>query len=125
MSKGPSVVIIEDDRFLADYYRVVLERVGGTVRMAHDPRTAMELIDQAVPEVIIADMLLPSSTVLPLLHELQSYDDTKRVPVVLVTNLAHTLRLEDMKQYGVVKLLDKTTMEPADIAAAVRGASTL
>jgi hypothetical protein len=55
-----------------------------------------------------------------LLHELQSYGDTKMTPVVLCTNMAETLDLEDLRQYGVRRIIDKTTMQLDDLPAAVR-----
>ena len=77
-------------------------------------------IDEALPDVIILDMLLPVTSGLTLLHELQSYSDTATIPVVMCTSMADILTLDELRPYGVRRLLDKVTMQPADIAASVR-----
>ena len=65
-------------------------------------------------------MLLAGTTALALLHELQSHTDTAKVPVILCTNLADGLDLEELAPYGVRRIVDKTTMQPDDIVAAVK-----
>jgi hypothetical protein len=38
----------------------------------------------------------------------------------MCTNLANELKLDDLKPYGVKRILDKTTMIPNDLAVSVR-----
>ncbi|MNT81546.1 hypothetical protein D3C72_2211510 [compost metagenome] len=66
------------------------------------------------------DVLLTGTTAFTLLHELQSYTDTAMVPIVLCTNMAAELELEELESYGVRRILDKATMQPDDLIAAVR-----
>jgi len=116
------VLLVEDDRWLAELYESVLQRDGHTVDVAHHALAAMDVIENNVPSVIVADVLLAGSTIFPLLHELQSYGDTGVIPVILCTNIADQFDLEALKTYGVVRIIDKTTIDPADIAASVRSA---
>lgn len=117
-----NVVVVEDDEWLAEHYIRVLERAGYQVQHAPHAVSAITVIDKVQPAVIVLDMLLTGATAMTLLHELQSHTDLAGIPVVLITNLADQLRLGDMKQYGVVRIVDKATMQPDDIVAAVRGA---
>ena len=80
----------------------------------------MDLIDELKPRVVLLDMLLTGSTAVALMHELQSYKDTGDIPIILCTNLAATIRLDDVAAYGVRRVLDKTTMHPDDIVTAIR-----
>lgn len=114
------VVLVEDDAWLAALEMEVLTDAGFTVSYAPHAYSAIELIDEQLPDVLVIDMLLAGTTGLALLHELQSYVDTKKIPVILCTNMAESLSLDDVKAYGVRRIIDKTTMYPADLAAAVR-----
>lgn len=114
------IVIVEDDIWLAEQFERTLGRAGWTVRRAADGHAAIDLIDERLPQVIVLDMLLPGGTGVALLHELQSYHDTGQIPVVLCTNLSVGLRQADLAPYGVKRILDKTTMHPDDLVAAVR-----
>lgn len=116
------VLLVEDDAWLAALEVEVLTNAGFNVTHASHGHSAIERIDQTAPDVLVVDMLLTGSTGLALLHELQSYIDTKAIPVILCTNLADSLRLDDLKAYGVCRIIDKTTMHPEDLVVAVRAA---
>lgn len=114
------VLLIEDEPWLAELFATSLQEAGFDVVPAMHAEAAMARVDESLPDCIVADMLLTGSTVLTLLHELQSHPDTKAIPVILCTNTAEQLDAHAMRVYGVVRILDKTTMEPSDIVAAVR-----
>lgn len=116
----PRVLVIDDDEWLAKLLARRLEHGGLTVRVALNSIEALDLIDDFHPNVIILDLLMPGPNGLVLLHELQSHDDLGRIPVVVCTTSAREVRLEQLRPYGVRLLLDKTTMQPDDIMAAVR-----
>jgi CheY-like chemotaxis protein len=114
------VLIIEDDPWLADVLSVVLKEAGFSIRTAQHGPEAMDMIDSLTPNVIISDVLLAGGTSFTLLHELQSHSDTKMIPIILCSNLAGQLDTEQLKAYGVRRVIDKTTMHPSDVVTAVR-----
>ena len=114
------ILLIEDDILLGRQFTQTLNHAGYGVRWARHAGEAITYIDERLPSVIILDMLLPVTSGLTLLHELQSYGDTATIPVVLCTSIADTVTLEELRPYGVRRLLDKTTMQPEDIVAAVK-----
>jgi len=116
----PRVLVIDDNEWLAKLLARRLEHGGLTVRVALNSIEALDLIDDFHPNVIILDLLMPGPNGLVLLHELQSHDDLGRIPVVVCTTSAREVTLEQLRPYGVRLLLDKTTMQPDDIMAAVR-----
>lgn len=115
------VLLVEDDRWLAELEQRVLEKAGYEVVHAEHGYAAIELVDSFKPEVIVLDVLLGGSTAFALLHELQSYADTASVPVILCTNLAEQLSQEKLQEYGVRRVVDKSTMHPDDIITAIKG----
>lgn len=114
------ILLVEDDGWLAELETAVLQHAGYEVTHVTHAEAAIEKVDDAKPDVLVIDMLLTGTTALALLHELQSYPDTKDLPVILCTNLADGLSLDDMKAYGIRHIIDKTTMHPEDLVAAVR-----
>lgn len=115
-----SVLIIEDDEWLAEQFCRVLSKSGYDVKISLNAIVAIQEIDRSCPDAIILDVLLTGTTAFALLHELQSYADTGSIPVILCTNLAADLKLKDLKPYGVKRIIDKTKMLPDDLIAAVR-----
>lgn len=116
-----SVLIVEDDEWLAEQHSRVLDSAGFRTIITPHALAAIQAIDEKCPDVIILDVLLTGNTAFALLHELQSYGDTGDIPIILCTNLADDLSLDDLGHYGVKKILDKTTMLPSDMIAAVKG----
>lgn len=115
-----NVLLVEDDPWLAELEADVLTQAGYEVTHAPHAPSAIARIDEKQPDVIILDVLLTGSTAFALLHELQSYGDTKVVPIILCTNMADSLSLENLKSYGVQRIIDKSTMQPDDLPAAIR-----
>ncbi|HSW92688.1 MAG TPA: response regulator [Patescibacteria group bacterium] len=116
------VLIIEDDQWFLSLVKKTLEREKFAVVTANNTIEGMAEINKEVPDAIILDFFMPGPNALVLLHELQSYGDTAKVPVVLCTNNASDIPKESISSYGVVSILDKATMHPNDVAAAVRKA---
>jgi len=116
------VVVVEDDVWLAEHYLRVLRRAGYETYHAGHALGAIDIVDDVRPHAILLDILLTGTTALALLHELRSHADLSDIPIVLATNLADQISLEDVSSYGVVRILDKATMHPDDVVASIRGA---
>jgi CheY-like chemotaxis protein len=114
------VLVVEDDRWLAEQYSRVLSAANYKSIIVTHALAAIQAVDDYQPDAIILDVLLTGSTAFALLHELQSYGDTGDIPIILCTNLASELSLDDLKPYGVRRVIDKTTMQPDDIVVALR-----
>lgn len=114
------VLLIEDDQWLADSYQVMLRAQGINVRQVSTGHEAMQLIEEEPPAVIVADVLLGDHTSITLFHELQSYEDTRTIPIILCTTLAQT-KFSDaqLKSYGIISVLDKATLTPEHLMLAV------
>jgi len=107
------VLIIDDEPWQAAVYQRVLSDAY-QVEHVTNGFSAIERIDQALPDMIILDVLLAGSTAWTLLNELQSHSDLAAIPVLLVTNKSD-MDMKHLSVYGVVGLLDKATMHPNDI----------
>jgi DNA-binding response OmpR family regulator len=114
------VLLVEDDAWLAEVEASTIADAGYEVVIAPHAPAAIELVDSFHPQVIVLDVLLAGSTAFALLNELQSYSDTGIVPVVLCTNIADQFEVKKLTEYGVKKIVDKTTMLPEDLVAAIK-----
>lgn len=116
------VLLVEDDEWLAQSYSRLLVREGFATVHATHAMAAIDMIDAERPSVIVLDLLLHGTTALALLHELQSHPDLADIPVLLITTIADEVSASDLKAYGVVAVLDKSTIMPTELLAAVRRA---
>lgn len=118
--KRPVILIIEDDEWLAEQQARVISAAKYNVKVAHHALSGIQAINKYNPDAIILDVLLAGNTAFSLLHELQSYDDTGRIPIIFCTNIASELSLDELRPYGVKRILDKSKMIPSDLVAALR-----
>lgn len=116
-----NVLIVEDDDWLAAQHQRLLEKAGYKTVVSPHALDAIVAIDNTKPDVIVLDILLTGSTGFTLLHELQSYSDTAQIPVIICSNVTENLDKDSLSPYGVKRIVDKATMLPDDIVAAVRG----
>ncbi len=118
-----NILLIEDDHWLSDSYTRTLTGQGYAVEFVDNAEAAMRSVEEHMPDCIVADVMLEGHTVFSLLYELQSYDDTRRIPVVLCSNLGHdTLTKTRLHHYGVVAVLDKATLTPDSLDLAIKEA---
>lgn len=120
MTKTPFVLIVEDDEWLAEQYVRVLKTADIRADYVPHALAAIDAIDTHPPDILLLDIMLPGPNAFTLLHELQTHSDLSGIPVIVCTNSADQLKDIDLKAYGVVQILDKATMLPGDIVAAVK-----
>ncbi|MBI4368403.1 MAG: response regulator [Candidatus Omnitrophica bacterium] len=95
MSKG-TVFVVEDDLELLQLTKLRLETLGCRVLSTSSGEKAVELIQAAVPDLIILDVFLPDVDGLTILKRLKSPIDietgkpstTKDIPIIVVTGKA-------------------------------------
>jgi DNA-binding response OmpR family regulator len=115
------ILLIEDEPWLGELY-VQLFAHQHDVVWRRDAYDAMEQIDQQQPDVIVLDILLPWANGIQLLHELASYSDTAKIPVILFSAaLPENLDEATLRAHGVVAALDKTKVKPRQVLATLNG----
>lgn len=120
MSKAWSILIVEDDDWLADQFQRTLSNEGMRVTTVAHALAAMDATDTHTPDLIVLDVLLAGPNAFTLLHELRSHSDLSSIPVIFCTNSTESLIEEDIAVYGVRQILDKATMYPEDLIASIR-----
>ncbi len=110
------ILIIEDDAWLADNYRLLLEKSGWQVRVVGLASEAIDIIDDFKPHVLLLDFILPLKNAPTLLNELQSHTDMAVLPIILCTSIPERqLDSAVLEHYGVRQVFDKTLVTPAEI----------
>jgi len=115
-----NVLIVEDDSWLANNHITIMTVSGYEAKAVSSSEAAIIQIDDKAPDVIVLDVMLEGGTAFALMHELQSYEDTARIPIILCSNIpGELLDHSALERYGVRIVLDKSTMRPYDLLSAV------
>ena len=110
------IFVIDDDEIMAE---CIAGAINGEVKIFSNAIEAMNEISAGnLPEMIFLDILLDGPDGFTFLNELISYDDTAKIPIVIVTSL--DLGEKDLSVYGVKEILEKEEMIPSDIERCVK-----
>ena len=79
------ILVVDDDPDLVETVAIILESKGCEVGMAYDGIEAEESIKERRPDLIILDIMMPRKDGYMLCAELKASEDTRDIPVVLLT----------------------------------------
>jgi DNA-binding response OmpR family regulator len=77
-----SVLVVDDDRTVADVVSVYLEHVGFSVASAADGATALEMAAAHPPDLVVLDLMLPG---VPGLEVCRRLRERGSVPIIMLT----------------------------------------
>ena len=106
------VYVLEDDEIMGELFKKYLRGLC-KVKVYQDAISAISEISDDKPSLIFLDILLTGPDGFTFLNEVVSYEDTAKIPVVIVTSL--DLKTDNLKNYNVVKILKKDELVPDDI----------
>lgn len=114
-----NILILEDDQWFAASLGRTLAVHGYDTKIVNDPGRVFELLNQAKYEAIIMDVHLGRFNAITLLNEMATYDDTLALPKIILSASGHDIALGDVRQFGVIAVLDKATYQMDDILNAL------
>lgn len=103
MSTSSDILIVEDDRIVADVLRRMLERAAYTVRIVHDGMAALTELTRQLPSVLVLDLNLPRMSGFIIIDQMQQRQIT--VPIIIIT--ANPLYQDSLQHTAITQVLMK------------------
>ncbi len=85
-----TILIVDDDLDILELLKMNLEPEGYNVRTANDGESAVQSACANPPDLILLDVMMPHKDGFQVIEELKNIEDTKNVPVILVTARGQT-----------------------------------
>jgi len=95
------VVIVEDNASLADIYKTRLEVLGYEVYCAYDGEQALYLIEKALPNLVLLDLMVPKIAGDQILARMRASEWGKNIKVLVVSNLNEADAPAGLRQQGI------------------------
>jgi CheY-like chemotaxis protein len=95
---GLDIVVVEDDREASEMMLLVLADRGASVRVAVNYDTAVRLIEQAWPDVLVSDIGLPGRDGYELVRQVRQMQQARGAPRLPVIALTAFARPEDQRK---------------------------
>ena len=79
------ILVVEDDRDIADLLAHHLGRAGYATDIIADGGLVMKRVRQRTPDLIVLDLMLPGLTGLEVCRQLRAQADVRNTPVIMLT----------------------------------------
>jgi putative two-component system response regulator len=115
------VFIVEDDVFINRAYKAKFAHEGIDVKIAEDGEKALSILKGGdMPSLILLDLMLPNKSGFEVLEELKNDPCLKKIPVLILTNLAQEMDASRGIALGAEEYLIKADLKIEDLVNKVK-----
>jgi len=119
-SPKSKIVLIEDDAFLAGMYVTKLELEGYEVKLASDGEKGLKMVEEELPDLVLLDIVLPKVSGFEVLKQIKGSSRTKKIPVLLLTNLGQRDDVSKGLSLGATDYLIKAHFMPSEVVEKIK-----
>jgi len=112
------ILIVEDDQDLNTAYQIILKKAGYELGSALNGKTALDMVDEFKPDLILLDLLMP---VMGGLEFLQHYnlEEHPGVKVLIFTNMENSPEVNEAYDLGATRCIIKSWTAPQSLAKVI------
>ena len=114
------VLLVEDDAEESRMYQKLFSLEGFEVTAIDNGQDCRAKAIEVKPDVILMDIMMPKMNGFETLDVLRFDAETRKIPVIMLTNLSDADTKEDCMKRGAVKYIVKSQMEPKKLVETVR-----
>jgi len=101
------ILVVDDEPIVHRLLQHHLERAGYEMIGATNGREALELANSESPQLIVMDVMMAEMDGLTALRSLKKEEDTKEIPVIMITANCHYVTQQESEAAGASLFLTK------------------
>jgi DNA-binding response OmpR family regulator len=106
------ICIVEDEKNIAEMYRVLFKQEGYEVRCAYDGEEGLKMIKEFKPDLVLLDLMLPKINGFDVLKKLKCQRLNDRMVVCVLSNLDQRDDMEKVFELGANHYFVKSHITP-------------
>lgn len=114
------ILLIDDDESILTIFGTALSKAGFQTVTSSTGQDGLNKASSEKPDLILCDQILPDISGNNILQDLQSKEETKKIPVIILSNFSQEELVKTAIEYGAVDYVFKYQVEPQDIVAKVK-----
>lgn len=115
-----TILIVEDDPLISRLYQQAFQFDGYNVVLSHNGADGLEKVRSVKPTLVLLDIMLPKMNGFELLEKIKNDQDTKKIPVIMLTNITDEREAQRALVLGAVKYIMKSSYKPKQITEMVK-----
>ena len=119
MGAVPKVYFIDDSATMREVIKIAFRRENIDVVTYHDAKTALAEIENAKPDIVITDVIMPDKDGYDVCQYIKTHPDLAKTPVVLMSGVVNRAVAEKAFAVKADELLRKP-FQPQDLMARVK-----
>lgn len=84
------VLIVEDDFQISKVYQISLAREGIFSILARNGEEAIEMLEEAKPDLVMLDLMIPKKDGFWVLEEIRKNPKYSKIPIIIISNLGQS-----------------------------------
>ena len=104
------ILLVEDDAFLVQVYKLKLEKAGFDVTYLENGEQVLSQAEKLKPDLILLDIILPVKDGFAVLEELKHHPATQKIPVLVLSALQMDEDIARGQALGAAEYLAKTNV---------------
>lgn len=118
--KKKKILVVEDDEMISAMYKTKFTADGFEVFRAENGQDGFNIAKKEKPDLIMLDVILPQLDGFSVLEKLKNDNITKKISVVMLTNLGTDEDKEKGKKMGAKDYLVKANFTPGQISEKIK-----
>ncbi len=116
------VLLIDDDEDLISIFSSALNKDGFETTFSNTGTEGLQKAKTEKPDVILLDQVLPDISGNEILKTIKTEEETKNIPVILLSNFSQEELVKGAIDEGATDYLFKYQVEPKDVVTKVKQA---
>lgn len=108
------ILLIEDEYYIGELYKMILEGAGFNVIWAVDGEEGLRYAEEQ-PDLILLDIMLPKVNGIEILKKLKRTKNIRDIPVLLLTNLGQESIIKTAFKEGAAGYFLKVRLKPDEL----------
>lgn len=117
-----TILFIEDESALQKTFGEILRQEGYKMISASDGEIGLKLAKGEKPDLILLDLILPKIHGFDVLKTLKENEETKKIPVIVLTNLEEMGDVEKVLELGATTYLVKASYSLEEVVQKIKKA---
>lgn len=109
------LLLIEDEKYLFEMYKMKLEQEGYEVVAALDGEEGMKVAQKEKPDLILLDLVLPKMNGYEFLKKIRQDPKLKKIKIYILSNLGQDEEIDQGFKDGADGFMLKTNLTPGQL----------